>query len=418
MRRVDFTQDAPGRLVRVSGPVGEPAPVAGGRPRGVPGTGASSATVRRALGEYWAFVPAPLPPDLDLDLATVKRLSDADQALGELRGVGGMLPNPHLLIGPFLRREAVASSRIEGTITDLRQLVLFEADASGGSGLNEEDEADREEVANYVEALSYGLERLRVRPISLGLLREVHARMMRGVRGADKRPGEFRDRQNMIGRADQGPEQARFVPPPVLQMQQVLDDLERFIQNRTDFPVLIELALIHYQFETIHPFLDGNGRLRRLLISLLLSERGVLPQPLLYLSAYFEERKSEYMDHLLRVSQSGDWIGWLRFFLAGVAVQSRKAVLRSNQLLTLRDHYRSHLQETSQSMNLLLLIDFLFERPAISVPQARGRLKVTNAAAQQNVERLVGEGILEEVTGRRRNRVYLAPKILEIIEAP
>jgi Fic family protein len=390
MRESDFSQDAPGMLVRASGPE----------------------------GQYWAFVPDPLPPALVLDQATIKRLSDADRSLGELKGIGRMLPNPHLLIGPFMRREAVASSRIEGTITDLRQLLLFEADPSEGSALDEDDGADRQEVLNYVGALTLGFERLKSLPISRRLIREVHERLMRGVRGEEKRPGEFRDRQNMIGLQGQTPEQARFVPPPLPQMNQALDELELFIARPSDLPVLIDLALIHYQFETIHPFLDGNGRLGRLLISLLLCDRDVLTQPLLYLSAYFEENKADYMDHLLKVSQAGEWLGWVNFFLEGVAVQSKKAISRCNQLLDLWNEYRARLQKVSQSSNLLQLVDMLFDRPAVSVPQVREQIGITNTAAQQNVERLVAEGILTEVTGRKRNRIYLAARILEIIESP
>jgi Fic family protein len=390
MRESDFSQDAPGTLVRAFG----------------------------SEGGYWAFVPDPLPPALVLDQATIKRLSEADRSLGELKGIGRMLPNPHLLIGPFMRREAVASSRIEGTITDLRQLFLFEADPTEGSALEDDDGADRQEVLNYVGALTLGLERLKSLPISRRLIREVHERLMRGVRGEEKRPGEFRDRQNMIGLQGQTPEQARFVPPPLPQMNQALDELELFIARPSDLPVLIDLALIHYQFETIHPFLDGNGRLGRLLISLLLCDRDVLTQPLLYLSAYFEENKADYMDHLLKVSQAGEWLGWVNFFLEGVAVQSKKAILRCNQLLDLWNEYRARLQKVSQSSNLLQLVDMLFDRPAVSVPQVREQIGITNTAAQQNVERLVAEGILTEVTGRKRNRIYLAARILEIIESP
>ncbi len=328
-----------------------------------------------------------------------------------------MLPNPHLLIGQFVRREAVASSRIEGTITDLRQLLLFEADPSD-AGLDAGTEADRKEVSNYVDALTHGLDRLKTLPVSRRLMREIHARLMQGVRGEDKRPGEFRDRQNMIGMHGQTPQEARFVPPPVAAMNQALNDLELFIAYGSDLPVLVELALIHYQFEVIHPFLDGNGRLGRLLISLLLCERGVLTQPLLYLSAYFEEHGDEYRDRLLRVSQAGEWIPWVRFFLEGIIQFSRKAIAKSGQILDLWNEYRSHLQTVGQSSNLLRLVDFLFERPAISIPQARERLAVTHKAAQANVERLVAEGILREVTNLKRNRIYLAPRILEIIEAP
>ena len=248
---------------------------------------------------------------MHLSMDTIVKLSKADLALGELKGVGQMLPNPHLLISPFLRREAVSSSRIEGTVTDLEQLLLFEAAASDGADLN-----DRQEVYNYVFALEYGLRRLRDLPVSLRLMKEVHEHLMRGVRGEEKRPGEFRNRQNMIGLQGQTPQEARFVPPPVDEMRSCLRAMETYIGNPSNIPTLIDLALIHYQFETIHPFLDGNGRLGRLLTSLLLSERRCLPQPLLYLSSYFERNKDAYMDSLLAVSQRGEWNRWIDF-LAG-----------------------------------------------------------------------------------------------------
>ena len=218
-------------------------------------------------GEFLAYIPDPLPPNLQFDLGMVNLLAEATLALGELRGVGQMLPNPHLLIEPFVRREAVSSSRIEGTITDLRQLLLFEADTSA------ERSDDSQEVVNYIGALSYGLDRLKTLPVSLRLLREVHERLMAGVRGEDKMPGEFRNRQNMVGRLGQTPREARFVPPPVSEMREALGALEKYMAGSSGLPVLVDLALIHYQFETIHPFLDGNGRLGRLLISLLLCER-------------------------------------------------------------------------------------------------------------------------------------------------
>ena len=363
-------------------------------------------------GAYLAYVPDPLPPRLDLGPVTILKLSEADRALGELKGVGRMLPNPGLLIGPFLRREAVSSSRIEGTVTDLGQLLMFETDPE-----ENDQTADRVEVFNYVEALEFGLNRLKSLPVSQRLMREIHGRLMRGVRGEDKTPGEFRTRQNMIGRQGQQLREARFVPPPPPEMRVALDELERYIGGRVStLPTLVDLALIHYQFETIHPFLDGNGRLGRLLISLLLCERGCLTQPLLYLSAYLENNKDAYIDHLLEVSRSGAWIGWIEFFLDGVAIQAKEAVARCNELLDLRNLYRGRLQATSNSSKLLTLVDLLFERPAMTITGAATALGVTFRAAQQNIAKLESQGILKEVTGRRSSRVFLATGIVEVIE--
>jgi Fic family protein len=383
MREIDFTQTAPGRLTKAVG------------------TG----------GEYWAYVPNPLPPALTLPWGTARLLSEADRALGELNGVGRMIPNPHRLISPFLRREAVASSRIEGTVTSFGQLLLFEADPS-----DDEEAEDRQEVVNYVRALEYGLRRLEKLPVSLRLLREVHARLMQGVRGEDKRPGEFRVRQNMIGRQGQTPAQARFIPPPLPEMQTSLDELEKFIGYPSGLPVLVDLALIHYQFETIHPFEDGNGRVGRLLISLLLCERKCLSQPLLYLSAYLERHREQYMDHLLAVSQTGDWVGWLDFFLGAVAVQSKAAVNRCRELLDLRTSLRGRFQNISNSSNLLRLIDHLFEHPVVTNRGAAEALGISFPAAQSNIDKLISQGVLGEVTGRRKNRIYVAQPVIDVIQ--
>ncbi len=386
MRPNEFSPDAPGRLVRERGP----------------------------RGEYWAYVPKPLPPPLVFTTSLVHALSEADHAVGELNGAGGMLPNPHLLIGPFLRREAVESSRIEGTITDLRQLVLFEANPD--DSVRDPSNADREEVRNYVLALEYGLARVRALPVSRRLMKEVHERLMAGVRGEGKNPGEFRTRQNAIGQDGQDAAECRFVPPPVVAMDRALDDLERYINVPSGIPVLIDLALIHYQFETIHPFLDGNGRLGRLLLSLLLQERGRLSEPLLYLSAFFERNRVAYTDHLLNVSQAGAWEEWIVFFLTGVATQARAATWRCRELLDFWKRCRETLLDAGKSANVLKLLDLLFERPAIRATEAAERMGLTFAAAQANIERLVAANILVEATGRARDRVYFAPEILAIVE--
>ncbi len=372
---------------------------------------ASGGLVKSKEG-FWAFVPNPLPPQLSLDMETVQALSQAAQALGELAGVGEMLPNPHLLMGPFLRREAVLSSRIEGTIATAQELLLFEALPS-----QEPKTPDVREVRNYVRALEFGLQRLNQLPVCLRLIKEIHGVLLQGVRGEERRPGQFRVTQNYIGQPGRPIEEARFVPPPASEMNQTLDEFERFIHTSDDIPFLIRLALIHYQFEAIHPFVDGNGRMGRLLISLLLCERGYLRQPLLYLSAYFERNREAYADHLLRVSQTNSWNEWIRFFLQGVAEQSRDAVQRSRQLLGLWQGYRQKLQTARASALLLRLVDELFAFPAITAAHARNRLKVTHRSAQLNIQNLERMGILREHTGRQRNRVYVAPAIVAVIEA-
>ena len=381
MDPADFTDDAPGELVKT-------------------------------VEGIWAFVPAPLPPRFDISPATISSLSAADFALGQLRGIGQMLPNAQLLIAPFLRREAILSSRIEGTIASLDQLILFEVEPSG-----EPQNSDVGEVANYVLAMEYGLKRLEELPVSLRLIRELHEKLLTGVRGQDRRPGEFRQTQNAIGQQGRPVEEARYIPPPVVQMNQALSDFELFLHEPTELPILIQLALVHYQFEAIHPFLDGNGRIGRLLLSLLLCEKGYLTQPILYLSGFLEKHRDQYIDSLLRVSQNGDWIGWVNFFLEGVAEQSKDAVERSRLLLDLRQQYRERAQTARASALPLQLLDELFQIPGLTISMAQGLLGVTYVSAQRSVERLVGLGILEEVTGRQRNRVYLAPEILGIVNA-
>ncbi len=270
---------------------------------------------------YWAFVPHPLPPTLDWhDKRLRLTLSQADHALGELAGLGRTLPNPHLLIAPFMRREAVLSSRIEGTRTGLGDLYAYEKGYRPlpyGTGLS--PEADTEEVANYVRSLEFGLERVaQGQPISQWLIRGLHDRLMAGVRGAHHQPGEFRTVQNFIG-PDNNLHHAKYVPPPPMQMRQCLADLEAYITADPEEPALVRLAFIHYQFEAIHPFEDGNGRIGRLLLTLLLVSWNLLPLPLLYLSAYFERYREDYYARLRAVSERGDWSAWVVFFLNGVA---------------------------------------------------------------------------------------------------
>jgi len=360
---------------------------------------------------YLAYSPNPLEPGIDLSLPIVKDLSAADRALSELAGIARTLPNPHLLIGPFLRREAVLSSRIEGTQASFSDLLFFEA-----AQLGEKEIPDVREVSNYVQALEYGLARLATLPVSLRLIREIHQRLMAGVRGDSKTPGEFRRSQNWIGPSGCTLNDATFVPPPVDEMQAALDSFEKYLHAPSEMPALIRLALVHYQFEAIHPFLDGNGRVGRLLVSLLLCAEKLLPQPLLYLSSYFERYRDEYYRHLLAVSQKGEWEEWIRYFLKAVAVQSTDAIQRIDRLLALRQAYRSQMQQARASALLLQLIDELFGFPAITNPAVCKRMKITPRSAQLNIDKLVERGIIREATGRQRNRVYVASEIVGIIE--
>lgn len=362
-----------------------------------------------APGGYLAFVPAPLPPDLIYGADLVLALSRADAALSELSGLGRRLPNPHLLIAPYVRREAVLSSRIEGTKASLSDLLLDEVEDAP----SESADADVREVRQYVEALEYGIARLRELPLSLRLVCEMHQRLMRGVRGGHATPGEFRRSQNWIGPAGSTPSTAPYVPPPPDRLMDTLSNWELFLHERGRFPDLIQCALMHEQFEAIHPFLDGNGRLGRLLISLFLIERGRLIQPVLYLSAYFEARRRDYYEALQRVRTDGDWAGWLRFFLAGVEETAREAVSHAAKIMDLHD---ALLQDLRQKPHAVTLMEALFANPFVTVSRAAQLLNVSYPTARQVVAYLQTEGLLEEITGRAWRRLYVARPILEAFE--
>ncbi|MBE3063452.1 MAG: Fic family protein [Spirochaetes bacterium] len=372
--------------------------------------GKSGKLMQTARG-YLAYIPNPLEPQIDLSLSIVKELSAADRALSELAGITRTLPNPHFLIGPFLRREAVLSSRIEGTQASFSDLLFFEA-----ARMREKEVPDVHEVSNCVQALEYGLARLSTLPVSLRLMRESHQRLMAGVRGESQTPGEFRRSQNWIGPAGCSLSDATYVPPPVEEMHAALDGFEKYLHTPSEMPSLIRLALVHYQFEAIHPFLDGNGRVGRLLVTLLLCAEKLLPQPLLCLSSYFERYQDDYYRNLLAVSQKGAWEQWIRYFLKAVAIQSRDAIQRIDHLLTLRQEYRTRMQQGRASALLLRLIDELFAFPAITNPAICERMKITPRSAQLNIDKLVDRGMLQEATGRQRNRVYVATEIVDIIE--
>lgn len=366
-------------------------------------------------GRYWAFIPNPLPPNIFWNDEIVQELSAANRTLGELAGLGRTLPNPHLLVRPFIHREALSSSRIEGTRADLSDIYRYGArqlplpGMAGGAS-----EEDIKEVLSYVEALEYGLERLASLPLSLRLLTEIHERLMRGVRGEGSWPGRFRDRQNWISGQDSKLENARFVPPPPEQMQSALGKLERFLHAEPRYPPLVRLALIHYQFEAIHPFIDGNGRIGRLLISLLTVYWQLLPLPLLYLSAYFEKNRERYYDLLLDVSERGAWGEWLGFFLRGVAEQAQDGIQRAQALLDLQQRWHDKLSD-QRSANTLRLANMLLERPMLTIPDGQEMLGVTYHTARKNIEKLVEAGVLRQLVDAKYGKLYGATQILDIL---
>lgn len=365
--------------------------------------------VRRTETGFYAFFPAAVPRQLSLSDEVVKLLDEATGAVHRLGGVGRLIPNPHLLIGPHLRLEAVLSSRIEGTKTDVGQLLRFEA----GQAPSPEAADDATEVTNYILAMEHGLARVRGGfPVSVRLLREMHEQLLRGVRGQHRRPGELRTSPVWIGGSTL--DNAVFVPPPPDEMRDALGDLEQFLHER-DLPLLVQLAIAHYQFEVIHPFLDGNGRIGRLLIPLMLVLRDALPQPLLYLSAYFEQHRSEYYDHLLITSQSGDLMPWIAFFLRGVRRQARDSEERTVRLVELQHQLRNDLLAEGRSNSVVRLAEQLFSVPVVTAARVESMIGVTRPTAHSAIDALVERGDLVEMTGRERNRVYEAPAIFEAV---
>jgi len=363
----------------------------------------------RATGGYWAFVPGPLPAKLEWDDALVSLMSKADIALGTLSGLGVTLPNPHLLIYPFIRKEAVLSSRIEGTQSSLSDLLLFEA-------TQVEKRGDVKEVQNYVRAMEYGLKRLNELPLGLRFIRELHGVLMEGVRGEHATPGEFRRSQNWIESPGATLDEATYVPPPVPEMTACLNQLETFLHAETRLPPLVEAAMVHYQFEAIHPFLDGNGRIGRLLAALFLCQRNVLSKPLLYLSAFFEQHRQEYYELLLNVSSKGEWREWEEFFLRAVTEQSRDAVSRSRRLQELLRSYMQIAREKHLPPTAVQLVDLVLMKPVLSARTAQDFLKITYPGARKAIGALVEAGILTEITGRKRDKAYAANEVLKALD--
>lgn len=375
-------------------------------------------TVAQATG-YLAYVPAPLPPEppVQLDAEGVHLLSRADQALGRLEGIATLLPNPDLFVGMYVRKEALLSSQIEGIESTLDEVIRFEAGHEQAEGRRLHDTA---EVVNYVRALNYGIQRLAQLPLSLRLIREIHAELMRGVRGEGKAPGEFRVTQNWIGGKGADLSTASFVPPPVPEMNAALDNFEKFLHERREhperpqYPVILECALAHAQFETIHPFLDGNGRLGRLLIALVLHERAVLLKPLLYLSLYLKGNRLEYYDRLTAIRKNGDWEGWVKFFLKGVEQTGLEALETARKVIA----FREEAIRTAGAMgaNELKLVEFLFARPLTDIQAVEKHLGVVYNTAATLIRRFERAGLLKETTGGRRNRVYRFSAYLDLFD--
>ena len=355
---------------------------------------------------YWAFIPAPLPPQLDLNPLTIA-LSEADAALSELSGVGRVLPNPDLLIAPYVNREAVASSQIEGTQADLSDLFLDEVTPE-----RTPPHSDVLEVRNYVAAMELGVRLLETLPLASRLVREVHAVLLGGVRGEERMPGEFRRSQNWIRGG--GPADALYVPPPPDRVLDCVSDWEKFANRRDLMPPLVQCAVLHAAFETIHPFLDGNGRVGRLLVTLFLIERGRLSRPLLYLSSHIERTKTEYFDRLQRVRTHGDWAGWIGYFLGAVTATATGAVRYGDALLKLRDALRGR-RELAGKHRAQNLIDLLFRNPYLTVPRTAKLLGVAEPTADRSIRLLESIGVLREITGRRYGRTWLAEPVRDAI---
>lgn len=371
-------------------------------------TSAMPGELIKNLQGQWTFVPAPLPGRLQWTNSLVKTLADASAVLGQLQSMTHWkFLDPRRLLRLFLRREAELSSRIENTYARVQTLLLYEKLPA-----IEEKAPDVREVENNFKALEYGLAAVEHRPISLGLIKEMHQILLQGVRGDDHTPGQFRQVQAHIGRSNKI-EEARFVPPPHHEVEPSMRELERYIQQPDDLPALVRLAMVHYQFEAIHPFSDGNGRIGRVLILMLMSTEGVLRTPLLNPSAPLERQRREYYDHLLAVSQRGAWSEWVEFVIRGIADEALATIDRIQRLEVLRQRYLDQLSAVRASPLAAKLVDRLFAEPSVTLQQVAEVLQTSKPSAQKLIDRFMGAGILRETTGQQRNRVYLAQEIVD-----
>lgn len=355
---------------------------------------------------YRAFSPAPLPPNPPIEITGELQviLSEADRALGRLDGSIQSLPNPDLFVYMYVRKEAVLSSQIEGTQSSLQDVLAAEAKI-----LAPDRPKDVDEVVNYVRAMNYGLDRLDTLPVSSRLIREIHAELLKGVRGSDLTPGELRTSQNWIGPSGCTINEASFVPPPPYEVPQALSDLEKFLHSDTMMPLLVKIGLAHAQFETIHPFLDGNGRVGRLLITFLLCEQGALHKPVLYLSYFFKRYRQQYYDHLQSVRDHGTWEKWLAFFLRGVVEVSSQSTDTARRILSLREEHRQMITEnfSRAAGNGHRVLEQLYKHPIVSVGEVKELIGTTYPAANDLVARMANCGILREYTGQLRNRRFM-----------
>lgn len=372
-----------------------------------------SGAYRQQPTGYKAFLPAQLPPDppVKIEGELQNLLSNADMSMARLDGLGHILPNAGLFIAMYVKKEALLSSQIEGTQASLEDLFEFE------SGKQPENINDVAEVVNYVKALNYGMERLREFPMSLRLIKEIHEVLMEGVRGGEKTPGEFKKTQNWIGPPGCTLKDARFVPPPPHEAEAAMGALELYLHQPPQLPALVDCALIHYLFETIHPFLDGNGRLGRLLITFYLHWRGVMEKPLLYLSYYFRRYRQEYYDRLNMVRDNGDFEQWIAFFLKGVVVTADSAVDAAKQIMELQSRHRNLLWQKKISSPLAVgILEKLFYTPYVSVNDIARDFSVSYQAASTLISQLENIGILKEITGRKRDKRYIYADYLQILE--
>ncbi len=370
-----------------------------------------SGKIVKAFTGYYSFIPNPLPPKIEWDTSLVRSLSRADHVLGMLSQEGEKLPNSRLLMRPFIAREAVLSSKIEGTQATLGEILANEAGISV-----DRDPDDLKEVQNYIKALDYGLKRLQDFPLSLRLIKEIHEKLMQGARGAHATPGEFRRTQNWIGIPGCTLNTAKYVPPTPEELMGCLSHFEKFLHDET-LPPLIHAALCHYQFEAIHPFLDGNGRIGRLLITLLLIKRKVLPSPLLYLSAFFEITREEYYKQLYNVSKFGTWHDWFCYFLNGIATQSSDVLSRAKRINTLLDDWQTKVGGKSND-DAQSIIKHFAVNPYFTTKEIAGRLNVAFTTAQRIIGKLEHFGIISQTSEGKRGRVYCAFQILDILEEP
>ncbi len=364
-------------------------------------------------GGYKAFIPAPLPPDpaIEYDDELQLLLSKADRDLARLDGITTVLPNSDLFIAMYVKKEALLSSQIEGTQASLEGVLEFEADLTPKEDVNE-----IKDVINYIKALNYGMSRLNELPMSLRLIREIHKNLLEGTRGANRNPGEFREFQNYIGTPGASLNEAIFVPPPPDMVIPAMEELEKFFHKKDGIPPLVKIALIHAQFETIHPFLDGNGRVGRLLITFYLYWKGILSRPLLYLSFYLKKNRAVYYDLLMKVRREGAWEDWIKFFLKGISETSQEAANTAREIIKLKDGLITKLYENSiASVYAVKLIDLLFEKPVISTKDVVEKLKVSTVTANELVRRFVTIGILREITGKQRYKKYIFTDYVEII---